>query len=153
MSAKACPCTSGLAYAACCGPYHRGEREAPTPEALMRSRFAAFARADAAYLWRTLHADHEDRARPEAEVLRALRDGARAHRYVRLTILEARGDLVLFRAGVFQKGRDVSFVELSRFAHDGVGWRYLSGEGRAASESDPGDPNGLTIEAFAAGGT
>jgi SEC-C motif-containing protein len=156
MSGKACPCTSGRAYADCCAPYHRGEREAPTPEALMRSRFAAFARADAAYLWRTLHPDHEDRARAdrtrsesartESEALRELRDGARAHRYMRLAVLEARGDRVLFLASVFQKGRDVSFVELSRFAHDGVGWRYLSGVERAAGEVD--DPKRLTIDAF-----
>jgi SEC-C motif-containing protein len=121
----------------------------------MRSRFAAFARADAAYLWRTLHPDHEDRARAERtqterQALRELRDGARAHRYMRLTVLDARGDLVLFLAGVFRKGRDVSFVELSRFAHDGVGWRYLSGEGRATSEL--ADPQGLTIDAFGSGG-
>ncbi|HEY6459638.1 MAG TPA: YchJ family metal-binding protein [Polyangiaceae bacterium] len=151
MSGKACPCTSGRAYADCCAPYHRGEREAPTPEALMRSRFAAFARADASYLWRTLHPDHEDRARAdrtrsETEVLRELRDGARSRRYMRLTVLEAREDRVLFLASVFQKGRDVSFVELSRFAHDGVGWRYLSGVGRAAGEVD--DPKRLTIDAF-----
>jgi SEC-C motif domain protein len=39
-------------YAACCGRYHHGEA-APTAEALMRSRYAAFAVGDAAYLRRT----------------------------------------------------------------------------------------------------
>jgi SEC-C motif-containing protein len=28
---------------------------------------------------------------------------------------------------MFQKGRDVSFVECSDFSHDGEGWRYLAG--------------------------
>jgi SEC-C motif domain protein len=48
-----CPCGGG-AYAACCGPCHAGG-EAPTAEALMRSRYSAFARGDAAYLIRTSH--------------------------------------------------------------------------------------------------
>ncbi len=50
----ACPCGSGLGYAACCGFFHQGA-EAPTAEALMRSRYAAFVKRDAAYLIRTCH--------------------------------------------------------------------------------------------------
>jgi len=93
----------------------------------MRSRFAAFARGDAEYLWRTLHPEHEDRASPREDVVRQLREAAKSFRYVRLTILEAEGDHVTFRAGVFRKGVDHSFVERSVFAHDGTGWRYVSG--------------------------
>lgn len=37
-----CPCGSGLAYDSCCGRYHGGE-PAPTPAALMRSRYTAYA--------------------------------------------------------------------------------------------------------------
>ena len=48
-----CPCGSGRAYGACCGRFHGGE-EPPDAEALMRSRFAAFARGEYEYLWRTL---------------------------------------------------------------------------------------------------
>lgn len=50
-----CPCSSGLPYDECCGPLHRVERSAPTAEQLMRSRFAAFAVGDAAYLLATWH--------------------------------------------------------------------------------------------------
>ena len=42
----ACPCGSLLAYAVCCGPLLTGERHAETAEALMRSRYTAFAVAD-----------------------------------------------------------------------------------------------------------
>jgi SEC-C motif-containing protein len=146
--AKPCPCTSRRPYGECCGPLHRGEREAETPEALMRSRFAAFALADAAYLWRTLHPDHEDRARPKDAVIRSLKDASRALKYMRLTILEARGDRVLFLASVFEKGKDRSFVELSTFARDSEGWRYVSGEARAASDFE--DPTALTMASFVA---
>ena len=37
-----CPCGSTLDLATCCGRYHAGEA-APTAEALMRSRYAAYA--------------------------------------------------------------------------------------------------------------
>jgi len=37
-----CPCGSSLDLALCCGRYHAGEA-APTAEALMRSRYAAYA--------------------------------------------------------------------------------------------------------------
>jgi SEC-C motif-containing protein len=112
----------------------------------MRSRFAAFALGDAEYLWRTLHPDHEDRTHPKDAVLRSLKDASRALKYMRLTILEAKDDRVLFLAACFEKGRDRSFVELSTFARDAVGWRYLSGQGRPASEC--GDPGTLTIASF-----
>jgi SEC-C motif-containing protein len=115
----------------------------------MRSRFAAFAIGDAEYLWRTLHPDHEDRALPKDQVVQALKASARRLKFMRLAILDAKDARVLFHAAVFEKGKDRSFVELSTFAHDGVGWRYLSGEARP-----PGSPAplaALTIETFAPG--
>lgn len=133
MAAPPCPCSSGLAYRACCQPFHRGQAEAPTPTALMRSRYAAFALKDLDYLWRTLAPGHVDKARPEAEVKRELRESATRFKYPGLSILDAEGGepsqpaRVLFHARVFEKGRDMSFVEASRFVHDGTGWRYLDG--------------------------
>lgn len=100
----------------------------------MRSRFAAFVQKLPAYLWRTLHPDHEDRRRPEAEVLAALREACSTNRYLGLTILETTGPgedgaaHVRFAARVFRRGVDLSFVERSEFRHDGVGWRYVGGE-------------------------
>jgi SEC-C motif domain protein len=45
----ACPC-GGASYETCCGPRHSGERPAETAEALMRSRYSAFVKANVAYL-------------------------------------------------------------------------------------------------------
>lgn len=112
----------------------------------MRSRFAAFALRDAEYLWRTLHADHEDRARPKEDVVRDLAAAARAHRYLRLSILDNDETRVLFLAKVFAKGKDLSFVELSDFAHDGTGWRYVGGTAKASAGLTG---EGLTIATFA----
>ncbi len=47
------PCCSGKVYKECCQPYHEEEKYAPTAEALMRSRFSAFAIPNADYLWKT----------------------------------------------------------------------------------------------------
>ncbi|GAA0240083.1 YchJ family protein [Cryptosporangium japonicum] len=49
-----CPCGSRLEYVGCCGPLHDGAA-APTAEALMRSRYSAFARGLVPYLLRTWH--------------------------------------------------------------------------------------------------
>lgn len=119
----------------------------------MRSRYAAFARKEIAYLWRTLHPDHDDRLGDESEVLRSLRASASAHRYPGLEILD-RGAPdedgiaeVLFLARVFQKGRELSFVERSAFAHDGEGWRYLRGTSMPLSRIQ-GDPSALRLATF-----
>jgi SEC-C motif-containing protein len=150
---RVCPCHSGRTYDACCAPYHHGEREAPDPETLMRSRYAAFSLGEAEYLVRTLDEGHADRGLPRAELIRSLRGARDRLRYPSLTILDSRhgggtGE-VLFAAGVTDGSRDQSFVELSDFAHDGTGWRYVSGI--LLPRSELGRPaEGLTIEAFLA---
>ena len=45
-----CYCGSKLAFAKCCKPYLEKHRAAPTPEALMRSRYSAFCTGDVDYL-------------------------------------------------------------------------------------------------------
>ena len=49
-----CPCESGKPYKACCEPIHKGIT-APTAEALMRSRYTAFALGLEDYLIKTWH--------------------------------------------------------------------------------------------------
>ena len=54
----ACPCESGLSYADCCSPWHVGLTlgvHAPTPEALMRSRYSAYVLGLLEYLMATWH--------------------------------------------------------------------------------------------------
>ncbi|MDR2068954.1 MAG: YchJ family protein [Spirochaetaceae bacterium] len=50
---KPCPCGSGLAYAECCEPYITGARRPPTAEALMRSRYSAYAEHAVDYILNT----------------------------------------------------------------------------------------------------
>lgn len=50
-----CYCGNSQDYAKCCGKYHSGAELPPTAEALMRSRFSAFATKNLDYLFQTLH--------------------------------------------------------------------------------------------------
>jgi len=50
-----CPCGTELQFAECCGPFLEGRQMAPTAEALMRSRYTAFAVQDVPYLLRSWH--------------------------------------------------------------------------------------------------
>lgn len=153
MAKPPCPCTSGRPLDDCCGPYLAGTREAPEPEALMRSRFTAFATKDAEYLWRTLDPVHPDRQGPKEAVLLELRKAARVAKFRRLDVLDqappdAQGVArVLFLATVFHEGRDRSFVELSEFTRGDGGWRYRGGLLRARAQL-PGEPLELRIASF-----
>jgi SEC-C motif-containing protein len=119
----------------------------------MRSRYSAFALKEAGYLWKTLHPEHPDRARPEAEVVRELKTFAQSHQYPGLVVMDRRPPdehgvaQVLFFAKVFEKGKDRSFVERSNFRHDGTGWRYHSGVLRLPKDL-PGPPEALTLGTF-----
>lgn len=116
-----CPCGGG-SYAACCAPYLRREAWPPTAEALMRSRYTAFALADAEYLLRTWH----PRTRPAALDLDD-------RRWTGLEIIDrvdgAEDDLmgiVGFVAHWSADGRRGSVTERSAFVRRGGRWVYLA---------------------------
>ena len=118
---KPCPCgpstrDSARSYAACCQPYHRGERDAPTPETLMRSRYSAYALSDADYVRRTWHPD-------TCPADLDLNDGVR---YTGLRIHRAEGDEVEFTATLkAPDGQTHRMRERSRFVSLGGRWVYL----------------------------
>ncbi len=131
MGHDACPCGSGGDYRECCGRFHRGAI-APTCEALMRSRYSAFARGEVDYLLATSHPDLVANEGGLEAFRRSLREACRTLRYQGLTVREAHEDgdtgEVTFAVRVFSKGRDVSFAERSTFLRDDGRWRYLTGE-------------------------
>jgi len=153
-----CPCGGG-AYAECCGPLHAGEREAPDAESLMRSRYSAFAVQDAAYLWKTLHVAHDERAAGEQPFVDNLERSFANLRYTGLRVIEVRAPeqanpdaiaQVLFHAVIQQHRRDRSIVELSDFALEDGAWRYLAGVTKQASELGHG-PEHMSIEHWQCG--
>ena len=124
---RPCPCGSGAAYTACCGPLHAGTAKAATAEALMRSRYSAFALGDAAYLLRTWH----PATRPERL---DLQDDGR--RFTGLHILETTGGsplhtqgTVRFRADYTDADGPGSQTENSEFERIGGDWTYVDALG------------------------
>ena len=53
MSDNNCPCGSDRTFELCCEPYLLGRLPAPTAEALMRSRYTAYALCSIDYLYKT----------------------------------------------------------------------------------------------------
>ncbi|UBV43865.1 hypothetical protein LAJ19_06525 [Deinococcus taeanensis] len=116
---KSCPCGTGRSYGHCCGPLHAGQQAAATPEALMRSRYAAYALGDAEYVQRTWHVH----TRPGTL---DLRDGTR---YVGLRVDSSGDDWVSFTAQLkLPDGQKYVLRERSRFVQVDGAWVYLDGE-------------------------
>ncbi len=115
-----CPCFSGKLYEACCKPYHDGT-PAPTPLALMRSRYSGYALSKVDYMIETTHPNLSIKDRKEIEQfsIETSFDG--------LDILEAQGDDVTFRAHLSRDGTDISFTEKSHFEKVDGKWKYHSG--------------------------
>ncbi|MEU6250306.1 YchJ family metal-binding protein [Glycomyces sp. NPDC047010] len=122
-----CPCGSGDAYAACCGRFHTGAAAAPTAEALMRSRYSAFAVGDEPYLLRTWHPG----TRPDRLDL-----AADARTWTGLDILDTTGGTPLhttgtvrFRARYTDPDGPGSQTENSAFERLGGTWLYVDALG------------------------
>ncbi len=130
MNEGACPCGSAASYDACCAPFHRGA-EAPTALALMRSRYAAFAKHDAAYLVRTAHP--LERTKIDARGLRASFALAWCGLEILATVaggVEDCDGMVHFRASWrAADGAVCSLEERSRFVRVGCCWVYRDGRG------------------------
>ncbi|MFW0182013.1 YchJ family protein [Rothia sp. CCM 9417] len=134
-STTRCPCGTGDTYGSCCQRYHRqfaqtGALTAPTPEALMRSRFTAFALNLPDYLLATWHPTTRPHSLELDESLR----------WYRLDILKATG-------GPFDPQGTVHFAayyrsapgtpksqkvgglqtEVSQFTREKGVWYYLDG--------------------------
>ncbi|MDQ6752438.1 MAG: YchJ family protein [Actinomycetota bacterium] len=120
-----CPCLSGETYGGCCGRFHRGDADAPTAEALMRSRYTAFALGNLPYL---LHSWHPD-TRPGTLELDAAMQWRRLDivRTVRGGPLDVEG-IVEFRAFYRQEGAAGVLQESSRFVRQDGRWVYLDAE-------------------------
>lgn len=126
-----CPCGSARKAKACCLPVLEGA-PAATPEALMRSRYTAYASGDVSHLIRTtdpIGPHHQPDARAWAEELRRY---CAAVRFTGLQVRAASEDgdtgAVTFFAHLSHGGQDLSFGEASRFRRVDGRWLYLDGE-------------------------
>jgi SEC-C motif domain protein len=125
-----CPCGSGQSYDSCCEPFITGKAVAPTPEALMRSRYSAFTVAAIDYLEDSLSPDERaDFNRAETE------KWAKSSQWLGLTIHGttggAEGDdegTVDFTARFRLENRNEAHRELSLFRRVDGRWKYAGGQ-------------------------
>ena len=125
-SPEPCPCGSGRVYAQCCGPLHAGTAPAATAEALMRSRYSAFVRADGAYLLDSWHPSTRPSSLDlgDAPATRWLGLDVRRH-----ALLDADHATVEFVARWKVGGAPaVRLHELSRFVRKAGRWYYVDGD-------------------------
>ena len=129
-SASICPCrqTSAqqLTFAECCEPYLKG-KPAPTPEALMRSRYTAYAVSDIDYLLESLA--------PEARYdfdRKSVTHWSKSSQWNGLDILALEGGapgdqegFVEFNAHFTTDGKKQTHRERSRFRFDAESGRWL----------------------------
>ncbi|MCR6664839.1 MAG: YchJ family metal-binding protein [Methyloversatilis sp.] len=118
-----CVCGSGRAADACCARFHAGE-PAPTPEALMRSRYSAFVLDLRDYLLATWHPTTRPAALPPPEPgLKWL-----GLEVKRSALQDADHGTVEFVARSKLGGRAHRLHENSRFVRENGRWYYVDGD-------------------------
>lgn len=118
-----CPCrkaSEAVTYESCCGRYHAGE-PAPTAEALMRSRYTAYALDLVPYLLATWHVSTRPKVLQQEPGL--------VWYMLKITGATEAGDTatVTFSARSRLLGHTHVLTETSRFVREGGRWFYVDG--------------------------
>jgi SEC-C motif-containing protein len=119
----ACPCGCAAAFEACCGRYLGTGVPAPDAESLMRSRYTAFVRGDAAHLLATWHASRRPATLELDAGAKWLGLEVRRHTPIDSTHAE-----VEFVARSRVQGRGQRLHERSRFVREEGHWFYVDGD-------------------------
>ncbi|KYG70068.1 hypothetical protein AZI85_15375 [Bdellovibrio bacteriovorus] len=122
-----CPCGSEKNYSECCGPYHSGKALAPTAEALMRSRYSAFAKNQMEYLRDTTDPQTLDLIDDDAN-----KEWAERAKFLKLEIVKAeeKGTKGTVEFKAFYTVDDEEYVhhEVSTFRKQAGEWFFKSGK-------------------------
>ncbi|WP_231490039.1 YchJ family protein [Pedobacter sp. Leaf170] len=118
-----CYCASGLEYANCCQPYHLNKSNAPTAEALMRSRYSAFVLANGNYLFETTHP-----SKRKGNSADSYTKSAKNTKWLKLEIVAAEFDKVEFKAFYLNHNFQTEVLhEKSNFKLEDGKWYYVDG--------------------------
>lgn len=127
---KSCPCGSKKPFDYCCKPLVEGQKGAATAEALMRSRYTAFALGAIDYLIDTTAP--EKRSDDDAEILA---DQVKYTNWTGLNILQteagSRSDetgMVEFEAHFETDDQNGTLYERSNFRKENGFWLYVDGD-------------------------
>jgi SEC-C motif domain protein len=130
-----CPCGSNRPHDQCCGLYISGKRAPPTAEALMRSRYTAYAQQRIDYIAKTFAPE----SRAEFDASAAKKWAAQAQ-WQGLKIVSIKGGQegdesgsVEFIATYRQEGQTVEHRETSQFRKtDDGAWLFVHGDTQAS---------------------
>lgn len=122
-----CPCCSALSYEECCKRYHDGAKT-PSPLALMRSRYSAYALGLSSYIQKTTHPKSPYFEKDLKKWKAGIDAFSRSTQFLGLDILGHGDEWVYFSARLKQEGKPVTLTEKSHFSNDTGSWAYLSGE-------------------------
>ncbi|MEK6509662.1 YchJ family protein [Myroides sp. C4067] len=118
-----CYCCSGNAYSECCEPYVTNTKAPSTAEQLMRSRYTAYALANAIYIINTTHPKTR-----HFHSKKAILQWAKENTWQRLEILVSEESRVVFKAYYKDaEGNVCEHYEDSLFEMLGGKWYYVSG--------------------------
>ncbi|MGE9550022.1 YchJ family protein [Erwinia amylovora] len=123
-----CPCCSGLEYSLCCQPWLDGMAFPSSPQALMRSRYTAYARQNADYLIATWHPSCEaERFRASLEQSFAVTKWLSLH-IITAEVPEDNSEGFVTFCARFSENQQESFIhERSRFLRLEQRWYYIDG--------------------------
>lgn len=125
--AHSCPCGSGKAYAACCGPFLDHDALPATAEQLMRSRYTAYVLGREDYLRATWHASTQPVDLGAALTGRVKWLGLQIRRTEAGGAADREG-AVEFVARYKRDGRAGRLHEVSRFVREDGRWLYVDGQ-------------------------
>ncbi|AOY59901.1 MULTISPECIES: YchJ family protein [Desulfococcus] len=124
---ESCPCGSGLTYTECCEPLITGAQPAKTAEALLRSRYTAYAGKIVDYIVDTTHPDQQ-----EPDSRKTVEKWSRNTEWRKLEIVncEAGGiddeeGTVEFKADYTEKGKPRKHHELATFKKKDGRWYFF----------------------------
>jgi len=118
-----CYCGSTRSFKDCCEPYIKGTQKAPTPEALMRSRYSAFATGAADYLVATTHSSTR-KFHKKADILA----WSKSNQWIKLEVLAVTETTVTFKAYYLDYQLQAQMhQEHSTFVFENGSWYYVDG--------------------------
>lgn len=136
MSEK-CPCCSGMQYSLCCEPWLNGLAIPPTAGKLMRSRYSAYVKQDAAYLVATWHNNCR-----HPQLQSAIAESFSSTEWLGLNVIEEQAGsndneaFVTFFARFVDNQRTSAIYERSRFLREDQRWYYIDGAAVQAGRND-----------------
>ena len=126
LNNNTCFCGNQKNYEDCCEPLLLGDKQAETPEQLMRSRFTAYAQKNAKYIYQT-YASEKQAENPVKEI----KEFATSCRFISLSVIDTNNDgdrgVVEFKANYFYQNLYCELHERSQFIKEQDQWRYLDG--------------------------